>query len=95
MKGNQLSYFVCPHCDQKGVSFLRKMFLGPAVPATCKCCGKKVGVSYKSMIGVLPIAGAYFIAKYIETMPIVFGIYALGFIFASIIQIKFVSLEAR
>ena len=39
----------CPHCGKPGISAMRKMYLGPAVPATCKTCGKKVGVPYIAM----------------------------------------------
>jgi hypothetical protein len=34
----------CPHCGQKGISWLRKLVIGPGAPGTCKVCGKRVGV---------------------------------------------------
>ncbi len=47
--------YKCLHCGKPGISTIRKLFLGPAVPATCKNCGKKVGVTYRSIsLGLLP-----------------------------------------
>jgi len=46
----------CPHCGKRGISFLRKMFLGP-ISATCKCkaCGKKVGLPLTAWLFFLPL----------------------------------------
>ena len=50
----------CPHCGKPGISAMRKICLGPAVTATCKTCGKKVGVPYMSMLAVVPFLAAIF-----------------------------------
>jgi ribosomal protein S27E len=42
----------CPHCGQSGISFTRKMFLGPAIPASCRVCGKLIGVPWSAMLVV-------------------------------------------
>ena len=34
---------------------LRRLFLGPALPTQCSECGAKVGVSYWSMLSVVPL----------------------------------------
>ena len=49
----------CPHCNQPGISSLRKLVLGTAVPAKCRVCQKKVVAQNKwvlifaGIIGVL------------------------------------------
>lgn len=45
----------CPHCGEPGISALRKCCLGPAFPAKCRECGKKVGVPYWSILTILPM----------------------------------------
>ena len=43
--------YTCPHCDKPGISRVKKLFLGPpAVPSSCKACGKRVGVSLVSTV---------------------------------------------
>ncbi len=47
--------YPCPHCNQPGLSVLRRAFLGPAIPATCTSCGQKIGVPWtRSLIAVVP-----------------------------------------
>ena len=48
--------FACPHCAKPGIPVLRRLFLGPAIPATCKACGSKVTVSSaQSLVALLPL----------------------------------------
>jgi len=37
---NHLMY-LCPSCQQRTITFLRKLWNGPALPATCHSCGKQ------------------------------------------------------
>lgn len=52
---------ICPHCGQRAISVLRKMVLPRGLPATCRACGRKVGVVYESsrwsIIGLVVGAG--------------------------------------
>jgi hypothetical protein len=63
----------CPHCQQPGVSVLRKLFLGPALPTTCHRCGQKVGVPYWSvLVGVpyvLVLAGSRPLFEHLQIEP--------------------------
>ena len=53
---NRYEMWECPHCEQPGISKLRKLYLGPAVPASCQACGEKVGVPYgHAMVALLPL----------------------------------------
>ena len=48
--------YSCPHCREPGITALRKAFLGPAWSATCKACGKKVGVPFvASALAISPL----------------------------------------
>ena len=70
----QLNFMLnCPHCYKPTFSSLRKLFLGPAWFITCKKCGKKVGVAWISMLGLLPLfVGMWFDRRYgvPTTMPV-------------------------
>jgi uncharacterized paraquat-inducible protein A len=43
-----MSHLDCPHCGKPAITPLRKIFMGPSSPATCKMCGEKVGIPYSS-----------------------------------------------
>ncbi len=59
---------ICPHCQQSGISVIRRAFLGPAVAATCTSCGGKVGVPWgKSMIAFLPMVLSFIGANFLHS----------------------------
>jgi hypothetical protein len=45
--------YPCPHCQKVTISLWRRLCLGPAWPATCSACGKRVGVPWWSLWLVL------------------------------------------
>lgn len=57
----------CPHCEKPGISSVRASFLGPAFPATCRSCGKKVGVPYWSIVTIIPMLVALLVVPRIFT----------------------------
>ena len=59
----------CPHCGELGISVLRKCFLGPAVPAKCRFCGKKVGVPYWSIATIIPMLMGMIVTPYFVSDP--------------------------
>jgi MFS family permease len=42
---------ICPYCHKQAMSLLRKSFLGPALSAQCRTCGKRVSVSRAATLG--------------------------------------------
>lgn len=57
----------CPHCGRPGISSGRKLSLGPAVPATCRSCGRKIGVPWSSMLAMIPALAGLQAAAYFRT----------------------------
>jgi hypothetical protein len=51
-----MKLYDCPHCAKPGISLLRRNFLGPAFPATCRTCGRKIGVPWSSMLLYVPVS---------------------------------------
>lgn len=87
--------YTCPHCKQPGISRLRKLSLGPALPATCKACGRKVGVPYSSMLALVPFIIAILFAQYVGAIVLQAVIIIVGFIVMCAIYLKLVPLEPR
>ena len=68
MQLNQM--LTCPHCNNPTISSLRKFFLGPAWFITCKKCGKKVGVPWIRMLGLLPLFVGMWFDLHPGTIPV-------------------------
>ena len=90
-----MSKLNCPHCGKQGISILRKWFLGPAKPATCKLCGKKIGVPYTSLLAFLPFIAAIVGSRIVDSVAVGAAILAGGAILASCIIILCVPLIPR
>lgn len=86
----------CPHCDKLGITALRRYFLGPAVPATCRQCGKKVGVSYrKAFLALSPFALSLLAAHFIRPIGLAIAIAIVGAVVMFALWIPLVPLEKR
>ena len=90
-----MSRFICPHCQEKGISLWTKMWLGPGVQATCKCCDKKVSVPNKAMFAVIPMLLAILIAQDSESVLFETGFFMLGLLVSITLHIKLTPLIAR
>lgn len=83
----------CPCCGEDSISLLRRLSLGPAFPARCKSCNRKIGVSYKgTLLSMAPYFAALFAIFYIESYIIKSVIMLVSIIISTIINLKFVSL---
>ena len=87
--------YKCPHCGEPGVSKMRKMFLGPAIPATCKACGKKVGVPYTAMLAALPFFIAIVASAFVESFLVKASLWIAGLLVLSVIHMLWIPLERR
>lgn len=52
----------CPNCGKETISAWRKFSLGPATSTRCKACGAKISVSWRSLLGLMPLFLMFFIA---------------------------------
>ena len=48
--------YTCPRCDEPGIPGWRRWTLGPAVPTRCTSCRGTVGVPWKSLVSMIPLA---------------------------------------
>jgi hypothetical protein len=69
----------CPHCNQPGISVLRRAFLGPAIPATCVACGRDVGVPWgKSLIALSPFLASRVFTPLLSSGPLAVAAVVVG-----------------
>jgi hypothetical protein len=88
--------YACPHCGKPGISLFRRACLGPAIPATCMTCGRKVGVSWgKSMMSSLPLIMAVIIAQFTRNAALSASIWITGIIVTFVLNFKFVPLVRK
>lgn len=86
--------YICPHCNKPGISLLRRSFLGAAFPATCKSCGKKIGVPYgKSMLSIAPFLIALVINIYMPALSLI--VLPIGIVAMFVLHFKYVPLIKR
>jgi hypothetical protein len=64
-----VAMLACPHCGGPGISTAQKLRSGPGVPATCRTCGRMIGVpSGRWLLAFLPFAVPAIVAtEIIET----------------------------
>jgi uncharacterized protein (DUF983 family) len=75
----------CPSCGRPAFSWLRKLFVAPALPAICGSCGEKITVSHKAaMLASIPMAIGFSLSS-----PL------LAFVATTIFWIVWVPLEKR
>lgn len=74
---------------------MRKIVLGPAVPATCKACGKKVAVPYMAMLAAIPFIAAIVGSALVEPFALKVAPWIGGFVVMAIIHMRWVPLEPR
>lgn len=90
-----MSRLICPHCGEPGISRMRKFWMGPAVPATCQACGRKVGVSWWSMLAVIPMLVAILSVPSVDSLWISLGLVLASGALMTVIHMKWVPLVRR
>ena len=75
---------------------MRKFFLGPAGPSTCKVCGRKVGVPYLAMLAVgIPFWAAIIFFPPVESVWLGVFLLIVGFAASSLAFVYRVPLVKR
>lgn len=88
--------YACPHCNNPGISMLRRAFLGTAIPATCTSCGAKVGVPLgKSAVAFLPCLLAMVAARHLPTFTLAAIAWLVGAAAMFILWFTFVPLVKK
>lgn len=87
---------ICPHCNQPGIAYLRKIVIGPAMPAVCKNCGGKViNSTGQANFAVVPFAAGLAGLKYLENPVIAWSLMLLGLFVTVVITTRWVKLVKK
>jgi len=71
--------YTCPHCQQPGISAVKKALLGPGSEIKCAACGQPVAVRFKPwMKAAIPGALIMVAAIFIKSEPLMYGVSAVG-----------------
>jgi hypothetical protein len=91
-----MAMLACPHCGGPGISTSRKLWLGPAIPAKCRTCGKKIGVPWsRSLLAFLPFGIALLATANIQAWSLRILILAAGSYTMFLINLRYVPLVPR
>ena len=91
-----MTMYAFPHCNKPGISALRRALLGPAFPATCTACGRKVGVSAgRSLVAIAPFMVATIVAPFAPTPALSIAAWVVGALAMFALFFKFVPLIKR
>lgn len=71
------------------------MWLGPAIPATCRACGQKIGVPYSSVWTLVPFLIAIGVAAFAPSVELKILLLFVGFVMMSFCHWRFVPLIRR
>jgi hypothetical protein len=84
----------CPHCEQPGISPLRKAIMSPGISAVCAVCGKPSGISYPSWLtSMLPGSVLMVAALLVHSERLEWTLNAVGFLLMIVIPLLFTPLR--
>lgn len=61
-----MSIHACPHCGGPGLTSARKLVLVPGLHATCRCCGRRIGVSGFAALAAIPFVAGLLALRVVE-----------------------------
>ena len=84
----------CPHCEQPGISPLRKAIMSPGISAVCAVCGKPSGIRYPSWLtAMLPGSVLMIAALLVQSERLEWTLNAAGFLLMIVIPLLFTPLR--
>jgi hypothetical protein len=84
----------CPHCEQPGISPLRKAIMSPGLTAVCAVCKKPSGIRYPSWLtAMLPGTVLMVAALVVQSERLEWTLNAAGFLLMIVIPLLFTPLR--
>jgi hypothetical protein len=86
----------CPHCEQTGISPLRKAILSPGISTVCAVCKKPSSISYPSWLtAMLPGSVLMIAALLVQSERLEWTLNTVGFLLMIVIPLLFTPLRKR
>lgn len=88
-----MNKFNCPYCNEKSVSFFRKLALSPIVSHNCNNCNEPICVPFKALLLILPsLLIILILPTFIDHYTVVIGLFIFDLILTSYFYNKYVPL---
>jgi len=85
--------FRCPHCQQPGISPLRKVVLSPGLHANCNTCNRSSGIRYPLWLAaMLPGTGLMIAALFVDSATLEWALNITGFLLMVVMPFLFTPL---
>jgi hypothetical protein len=86
--------FRCPHCENPGISPLRKVILSPGLTAICSACSAPSGLRYPSwLIAMLPGTVLMIAALFVGSESIEWSLNIVGIMLMIVLPFLFTPLH--
>jgi len=86
----------CPHCEQPGISPLRKAIMSPGLSAICRVCKKPSGIDYPSWLAaMIPGSVLMIAALFVESERLVWVLNSVGFFLMIVIPLLYTPLRKQ
>ena len=88
--------FRCPHCDQPGITALRKAIMSPGLLAHCQACQAASGLRYKSwLLAMLPGSLFMIAALFVDSTSMEWTLNIAGLLLMIVIPLLFSPLHCE
>jgi hypothetical protein len=85
----------CPLCQHQAMSPIEKLSLGPAKSVPCRNCGRRLRVSYGSLIGLIPFLAAIVWSVFLHAFVAKVLVWLAGILVMGAIHLFWVPLKAE
>lgn len=86
----------CPHCEQPGISLLRKAILSPGISAVCAVCKQHSSIGYPSWLAaMIPGSVLMIAALFVQSERIEWILNTVGILLMIVIPLLYTPLRKQ
>ena len=85
----------CPHCGGPGIATARKRWLGPAIRARCRACGRTIGVPWSAPLAGRPGLAVLLPCAAVASPPARALRFVAGVLVTAYVHVRYVPLVRR
>ncbi len=88
--------YACPHCRERGISLVGRLFLGPAGTTDCARCGKAVGADPDRVYtSAAPAVAAFFGSFFVSSLQAHVLVLVPGMLLSVLLLLTYATLVKR
>jgi hypothetical protein len=86
----------CPHCEQPGISPLRKAIMSPGLFAVCRVCKKPSSIGYPSWLAaMIPGSVLMIVALFVQSVRLEWTLNIVGLLLMIVIPLLYTPLRKQ